>query len=309
MLKIKNIKMRDRKNLPVCIVGDVNKEKPIVVLVHGIGGSHHSWLPFAVPLACDYTFIIPNLRGFGLAQDVPYNSKDVITNFAQDIEDIIGALVPNDEKVILCGLSMGAYLSLRFLEMTNCARVSKYLNIDQSPKAMHSHEWQYGLLSHRQDYLMARMRILMEEGEAYVGLKAHELPNNFRDEYFDALGDFFECAFHRKTERFLAKNLIKFNNSLVVSITSAHKFSSYYSCIWAYIHYDYDFRQSLKKFDIPVSVFIGKNSVMYPHEGQQYIADNVPKLDMCVEFDEAHALMYTSPLNFYRHFKQFLGPR
>jgi non-heme chloroperoxidase len=306
MIKTHNILMRDGKYTTVCVVGHLDREKPIVVLVHGIGGSHHSWLPFAIPLLSDYTFIIPNLRGFGLSQNVPYNSKDVITNFAEDLEDIICELVPTDEKVILCGLSMGAYLSMRYLEMTNCARVSKYLNIDQSPKAMHSNDWQYGLLSYRQDYLMARMRILMEEGEAYLGLKVYELPENFRDEYLDALGDFFECAFHRKTERLLAKNLIKFNNPLVLKITSAHKFSSYYACIWAYINYDYDFRESLKKFEIPVSVFIGKNSVMYPAQGQQYIANNVPNLDMCVAFDEAHALMYTSPLNFYRHFKQFL---
>jgi non-heme chloroperoxidase len=306
MLKTKNIKLRDGEQLRVCVIGNLNRELPIVVLVHGIGGSHHTWLPFAIPLASEYTFIIPNLRGFGQSQDVPYNSRDVITNFAEDIEDIIDKLVPNDEQIILCGLSMGAYLSMRYLEMTGCARVSKYLNIDQSPKAMHSEDWSSGLLSHRQEYLMARMKLLMEEGETYIGLKVYELPENFRDEYLDALGDFFECAFHRKTERLLAKNLIKFNNPLVLKITSAHKFSSYYACIWAYINYDYDFRESLKKFDIPVSVFIGKNSVMYPADGQQYIADNVPNLDMCVEFDEAHALMYTSPLNFYRHFKQFL---
>jgi non-heme chloroperoxidase len=306
MIKTKNIKMRDGEQLAVCVVGNLHRELPIVVLVHGIGGSHHSWLPFAVPLLNEYTFIIPNLRGFGLSQDVPYNSRDVITNFAEDIEDMIDKLVPNDEKVFLCGLSMGAYLSLRYLEMTGCERVSKYLNIDQSPKAIHSDDWKDGLLSHRQEYLLPKMKLLMNDSEPYVDLKTFELPENLRDEYLDSMGDFFECAFHRKVERFLAKNLVKFNNPLVMKITSAHKFSSYYACIWAYVNLDYDFREPLKKFDIPVSVFIGKNSVMYPAKGQQYIADNVPNLGMCVEFDEAHALMYTSPFNFYRHFKQFL---
>lgn len=298
--------MRDGQTVNVCVVGDLKKELPIAILVHGIGGSHHSWLPFAIPLISEYSFIIPNLRGFGLSQNVPYNSKDTITNFAEDLEDIIDALVPDDEKVILCGLSMGAYLSLRYLDLTRCERVSKYLNIDQSPKAIHSKGWNHGLLSHRQEYLLPKMKLLMKEAETYVGLKTHELPDNFREEFLDTLGDFFECAFHRKTERFLAKNLVKFNNQFVMNITTAHRFSSYLNCLWAYVHCDYDFREPLKKFNIPVSVFIGKNSVMYPAQGQQYIADNVPQLGMCVEFDEAHALMYTSPLNFYRHFKQFL---
>lgn len=306
MIEHKPIRMRDGQTVLTTVVGDLTSNKPIVVAVHGIGGSYHSWLPFAIPCVMEYTFIIPNLRGFGLSHDIRYNSRDVLQNFAEDLEDTIEALVPYGERVILCGLSMGAYLSMRYLEMTRCARVSKYLNIDQAPKAMHSEDWQHGLLSYRQEYLMPRMRLLMEEGETYLGLTLNELPERFRDEYLDSLGDFFECAFHRRGERFLVKNLVKFNFPFIVNITSAHKFGSYHACIWAYVNYDYDFRESLKHFDIPVSVFIGKNSMMYPPEGQQFIADNVPNLDMCIEFDEGHALMYTSPLNFYRHFKKFL---
>lgn len=299
--------MRDGQYLSVKIAGE-NKEKtkPYVLLVHGIGGNHNSWFMHAIPFLKDFAFIVPNLRGFGRSQDVPFNNKDVLQNFSEDLEDVIEAVVPQGEKVILAGLSMGAYTCLKFLEMTKAKRVSKYLNVDQSPKAMHTNGWELGLLSHRQKYLMPRMLVVMEEGKDYINKNFEDLPEEFRNEYMDTMGDFFECAFHRPTERFIIKNLARHSNPILMKAVCAHKFSSYYQCLRAYIDCDYDFRPMLKTLNIPVTVHIGAHSVMYPAAGQQYIADNVPNLRKCVRFEEAHALMYTAPFQFLEEFKDFL---
>jgi len=306
-MSLKSVRMRDGQYLVVKILGE-NKEqnKPYVLLVHGIGGNHNSWLIQALPFIKDFTFVIPNLRGFGSSQDVPFNKKDVLQNFAEDLEDVIDCVVPQGEKVILAGLSMGAYTCMKFLEMTKAKRVSKYLNVDQSPKAMHTNGWELGLLSHRQKYLMPRMMVIMEEGRQYLETDFDKIPDTFKSEYFDSLGDFFECAFHRPIERFAIKNLARHGNPLLVKAVCAHKFSSYYQCLRAYIEYDYDFRPMFKTLNIPVTVHIGAHSVMYPAAGQQHIADIVPNLKKCVRFEEAHALMYTAPLMFLEEFKEFL---
>jgi pimeloyl-ACP methyl ester carboxylesterase len=301
--------MRDGQFLTVKVSGlDKNEptSKPYVLLVHGIGGNHNSWFVHAIPFLKDFVFIVPNLRGFGYSQNVPYNSKDVIKNFAEDLEDVIEAVVPQGEKVILAGLSMGAYISLKFLEMTKSRRVSRYLNVDQSPKALNTDGWELGMLSYRQKYILPRMQVIMNEFEQYLQSNFEDLPEKLRDEYFDSMSDFFECAFHRPIEKFFVKNMMRAGVSPFIKAVCAHKFTSYYHCLWAYINLNYDFRPMLKTLNIPVTVHIGAHSVMYPAAGQRYISDTVPNLTKCVVFDESHALMYTAPIKFHEEFKEFL---
>ena len=308
-MSLKSVRMRDGQYLSVKVAGEnKSKPKPYVMLVHGIGGNSNSWFFHAIPFLKDFTFIIPNLRGFGYSQNVPYNNKDVLQNFSEDLEDVIEALVPQGEKVILAGLSMGAYICLKFLEMTKARRISKYLNVDQSPKAIHTDGWELGMLSHRQKFLLPRMQELMRVAEVngFVEKDFDDMPHWFKYEYMDSAGDFFECAFHRAIEKFAVKNLARSINPIFVKAVCAHKFSSYYACLKAYIDCNYDFRPMLKTLNIPVTVHIGAHSVMYPAAGQQYIADNVPNLRKCVRFEEAHALMYTAPFKFLEEFKDFL---
>lgn len=308
-MSLKSIKMRDGQFLSVKVSG-LDKSnptsKPYVLLVHGIGGNHNSWFVHALPFLKDFVFVIPNLRGFGYSENVPYNTKDVLKNFAEDLEDVIEAVVPQGEKVILAGLSMGAYTCLKFLEMTKSRRVSRYLNIDQSPKAMHTDGWELGMLSHRQKYIMPRMQIVMNEFENHIDKDFDDLPVVLRNEYLDAMSDFFECAFHRAPEKFVIKNVIRYGFTPVLKAVYGHKFTSYYHCLWAYINLNYDFRPMLKTLNIPVTVYIGAHSVMYPAAGQRYISDTVPNLTKCVVFDESHALMYTAPIKFHEEFKEFL---
>ena len=162
--KLEKVKVRDGQELSVAILGSSStKYKKHVVLVHGIGGNHHTWLPFCLPFLLDYTFIIPNLRGFGESKNADFSKPhDAVRQFAEDLDDIINTLVPSqDEKVILAGLSMGAYSCLCYLDMTKCRRVEKYLNVDQSPKAFNCGE--HGMLGRRAKYILPRMTTIMQE--------------------------------------------------------------------------------------------------------------------------------------------------
>jgi hypothetical protein len=60
----------------------------------------------------------------------------------------------------------------------------------------------------------------------------------------------------------------------------------------------------MRSLDIPVTLFIGAKSEMYPAAGQRDVLRN--PLFNSVEFSEGHALMYTAPIQFQREFNKFL---
>jgi non-heme chloroperoxidase len=301
---IKDVVMRDGEVIQVCTVGSGDRK---VMLVHGIGGSHHTWLPFITPFLMDFTFVIPNLRGFGLSSDTPYNNPDVIANYADDMEDIVKHFIPRGEQYILVALSMGAFSSMCFLSRdVNRSSVLKYLNIDQAPMAMNSDSWECGLIGDNQDLLMEMTDSLMKSCKEFLHSSYDETPIEFKRNFNDALTFFFTSAFHRKYEKLLVKIAIHSNLKIIHRIFSTHKFKSYHDCMYAYRTFAHDFRPALKNFKFPVTVFAGKHSEMYPVEGQKYIANAVPMLTKYVEFNESHALMFTSPLKFVKEFRKFL---
>ncbi len=301
---IKQVEMRDGESLSVCTIGSGERK---VFLMHGIGGSHHAWLPFTVPFLLDFTFIIPNLRGFGLSSDVPYNNPDVIANYADDIEDLVEHFIAKDEKYILAALSMGAFSSMCFLSRKdNRQQILRYLNIDQAPMAINSADWEYGLIGDDQESLMDMTNSLMETCKDFLDYEYSETPKDFKKDFNDALKFFFSSAFHRRAEKMLVSTAMHLNIKPVHRIFSIHKFKSYHDCMHAYRTYEHDFREYLKYFRFPVTVFAGKYSEMYPVEGQKFIANTVPDLTKYVEFDESHALMYTAPVKFLKEFRKFL---
>lgn len=304
---MRDVKMRDGQSLKVAVVGESPKKyKKYVILVHGIGGNHNTWLPFALPFMMDYTFIIPNLRGFGDSGDVPYNKPtDVVRNFAEDIDDLVHAFVPDGDTFILAGLSMGAYACMCYIDMTKGARVEKYLSVDQSPKAINSLEWPYGFFGERHRYGLSPMINVMRDIELYLE-KPDQMPSIVVDEFIKQLGEFFEFAFHRPYEKLAVKLLMWFRLPVVLKAVSADNIFSYYCCLKSYVERNYDFRDVFAKHDVPLYLHIGKHSEMYPAEGQKHLGRTAKALVQAIEFDEAHALMYTAPLKFYGAFSDFL---
>jgi pimeloyl-ACP methyl ester carboxylesterase len=300
---IQEVLMRDNQSISVCVVG-AGEQK--VFLVHGVGGSHYAWLPFAIPFLKDFTFIIPNLRGFGLSSETPYIGENVVENYANDIEDMVDHFVGEDEKFILCSLSMGALSSLCFLSREkNRARVAKYLNVDQSPMAKNNDEWKYGLFGLNQDELLDRTQALVNECVHMHHLDYKQTPKVFRKDYIGTLGYFFSNAFHRKIEKYFIKFAMTLNIAPVHHMFSVSKFKSYLHCINTFKQFDHDFRSYLQHFCFPVTVFAGTQSDMYPVAGQMYMSNNIPNSKF-VEFNESHALMYTAPVKFTKEFKKFL---
>jgi pimeloyl-ACP methyl ester carboxylesterase len=87
-----------------------NPEIPVVLLVHGITGSHRSWVPVARHLGDAVTVLAPDLRGRGQSSGVggPFA-------MAAHVEDLLAVLDHVEcPRAVLAGHSMGGYVVVRF---------------------------------------------------------------------------------------------------------------------------------------------------------------------------------------------------
>jgi len=88
----------------------IGTEAPVVLLVHGITGSHRSWAPVARHLGGDVTVLAPDLRGRGESSGLggPFG-------MAAHVEDLIAVLDhAGCARAVLAGHSMGGYVVARF---------------------------------------------------------------------------------------------------------------------------------------------------------------------------------------------------
>ena len=89
--------------------------KPVMVFVHGWGGSHRYWRSTAESLADDFDCLLYDLRGFGrstLDSDSPNLGYDMV-DYAEDLAALLDAL--NLERVYLNAHSMGASIATLFI--------------------------------------------------------------------------------------------------------------------------------------------------------------------------------------------------
>jgi pimeloyl-ACP methyl ester carboxylesterase len=83
---------------------------PIVLLVHGITGSHRSWAPVARHLGTAVTVLAPDLRGRGQSSGVEGRS-----GMGAHVEDLLAVLDHVEcPRAVLAGHSMGGYVVARF---------------------------------------------------------------------------------------------------------------------------------------------------------------------------------------------------
>jgi pimeloyl-ACP methyl ester carboxylesterase len=89
---------------------DPGSGAPVVVLVHGITGSHRSWSPVVRALGPDVTVLAPDLRGRGASSGItgPFG-------MAAHAADVLALLDFCDvATAVVAGHSMGGYVTTRF---------------------------------------------------------------------------------------------------------------------------------------------------------------------------------------------------
>lgn len=83
-----------------------------VLFIHGFPFDHSMWNPQLEDLSKDYRVIAPDLRGFG-DSSIP-NDTSTMNQFAGDLIALLDLL--KIDQVVVCGLSMGGYISLAMVQ-------------------------------------------------------------------------------------------------------------------------------------------------------------------------------------------------
>lgn len=297
---MKYIRMRDGARLHYY---DIGRGAP-VVLLHGFAMPAFLWLPFIAPLAATgkYRFILPDLRGFGGSHRLRLSKPCLLDQHADDLEDLLQGL--NLDDILLGGLSMGACTSLQYQRHYGFDRVRAYLHMDQSPNVRNGADWRHGLLGEQQESQLEHWTSLMLALEPYRELPFTRIPKNLRSRLWKTLGEFFGFAFHKPLMRSFSG--LAQHELLIRRVAPVANWPIYMDTLRSYLTDDYDWRPTLPKIKIPMTVLIGMRSTMYPPEGQLLIQQLVPQARV-VRFDNCgHALPFEAPLKFMWELRRFL---
>jgi pimeloyl-ACP methyl ester carboxylesterase len=88
-----------------------NKSRPIL-FIHGFPYDHNMWISQIEELSRNYFCVSYDIRGLG--ESPAGDGQFTMESFVDDLEIVIDEL--KLDKPVLCGLSMGGYISLRALE-------------------------------------------------------------------------------------------------------------------------------------------------------------------------------------------------
>ncbi len=83
---------------------------PVLMLIHGMGGSSENWRAVIEPLARDHTVIVPNLPGHG--QSGPSGGDYSVGGLAAGLRDLL--LILGHRRATLVGHSLGGGVAMQF---------------------------------------------------------------------------------------------------------------------------------------------------------------------------------------------------
>lgn len=299
------IKSRDNQPLFIRDIGpQTESNKPPIILLHGFGMQSKHWLPFALPLANKQRFIIPDLRGFGLSHLSSHNQDCVISNYADDLEDIIKHL--DLGKIKLAGISMGAFVALQYQAKYGDQHVSQYLHIDQSPKCLNDQEWRWGLFGSSQKDRLLAAKILIDDLSPFIENKTAyaKLPSHLRKEIWKNLGDFFASALSKPSHKIIARKICQ-QERLIKNLMPVQNWSAYMQCLKAYLEQDYDMKSIIENLSAPMSLIVGLRSEMYPCGGQLRIADYHSNCEVIPFNRSGHTPLIDQPIRFLKELNRF----
>lgn len=281
-------------------------EGPVCIMVHGFGMPAFLWLPFVIPLASRFRFILPNLRGFGGAHDVPIRHECAFTQYAIDLHGLIDHL--ELEKPSLVGFSMGGCTAMEYHRLFGFGNIAAYLQVDQAMHIAHTEHGEHGLFGEAHGDWMDTFRCLIADMENHgVGNPFDDIPKPARQRFWNMFSDFTGAAFHHPVMRAVTK--LARHERLIRTVAPVSNWPIYLSCMQSFVNHPRDFRESMSGIpsQIPVWFFVGDQSKIYPAEGQAMAPMTVPHARV-VRFRKAgHGVMFDSPLRFVRKLDDFLS--
>lgn len=278
---------------------------PVCVLVHGFGMPAFLWLPFILPLASRYRFIMPNQRGFGGAHRAKVKHDSVFTQYAHDLHELLTHL--KLEKPSLVGFSMGACTSMEYQRIYGFDNISAYLQVDQAMHIGHTEHGNHGLFGDDHHRWVGILNGLINDLQAHGTHRAFDdLPVHDRKRLWGMFAEFSATAFQHPLMRVFSK--LARHEKLIRTVAPTSNWPVYLDCMRGFVQHQFDYRQTMSNIPshCPVWFFVGDESKMYPAEGQILAGRHIAH-SRVVRFKGAgHAVMFDSPVRFVRKLDEFL---
>lgn len=297
------ITLRDGQPLYTRVIG---RGQPVLVL-SGLGMESRQWLPFFAPFLHRFKFYIPDYRGFGGSNKTPFATEnDVFHNHMQDIEDVVVHFQLND--FLLMGYSLGATTAMHWMQHGNFAQQSirRYLQIDQTPCIHNKADWAYGLLGDQQALFMHSLQQLLTilDRNSHID-QITDFPVADKQQIIRIWGNTLASMLGKSISPTILK-LAPYNAFLFKSLVPFG--SNYYMQVYlkSYLEQRYDYRQAIAKQALPMTFFVGAQSMLYAAEGQRLIANSTQQPQV-IEFEQSgHTPLFNEPVKFVRELGRFL---
>jgi len=287
-------------------LGKVRQEdsRPSIIMLHGFGMHSGHWLPYAWILSRKYRVIIPDLRGFGQSHLANFSETCALSNFASDINDLIGHL--NLERIRLIGISMGALTSLKLIESYNPQQLERYLHIDQSPCCVNKSDWDWGLFGQEHSGRLEAASALLEDLAPFMERNApySEIPLTLRWQIHRELAEFFASALSKRAHKALSRTFVS-KEWISQKILPTENWSAYMHCLKSYIDEGYDLRSAVSGSRIPIDILVGMKSDMYPATGQLRMADLSENCSVIAFTKSGHTPLIDQPIKLSKELLKF----
>ena len=292
--------MRDGARVHAWVLGTGPKT---CMLLHGYGADARVWIPYISTMLRRHRFILPDLRGFGRSNTASLRPDRAITQYVEDIDDLLDAVGCDEAK--LGGLSMGAYICLHKQQVNQFDRITRCFVIDHPPEAITSDDWPYGM--HPRVTAVSRQLVdcWNEYGLNDPTVPFKHLPKKFQRLYKAVHRSIaIHCLprFYQKWGANIALRTWPYLHAFVLSL-SWHTTTT---CLADYLTARYDMRTHLQHINIPITIMMGAKSELFPNEGVKYLAAHIRNSTLIPFKHSGHALFLTEPLKLRREIQRFI---
>ncbi len=225
-------------------------------------------------LAKSYRVVSMDLRGHGESEKPARGYR--IARFAKDLKDLLDSLDIRDANLL--GWSMGGSVIWSYIDLFGNDRLDKLILVDQTPRQYHNPEWEWGGgCRNAEELAIVTTRLEYDPVGVARGLVTACMAENPTPEEVD----------------FFAGEILKCPPAVRAAIMADHTAQ--------------DWRDILPTISLPTLVMVGARSKVFPNQGVEYAARNIPGC-MTVYFEKSgHMPFYEEPEKFNQVVKEFLG--